>query len=93
MIDLQRIHPVSDFVRNYRSFLLRLKETGRPEVLTINGVPECVLVEPARFQEMLEAWEQLRFRGAVQEAIDALGEGQGKPVDEAFKDIRKKLEL
>jgi PHD/YefM family antitoxin component YafN of YafNO toxin-antitoxin module len=93
MIELSQIHPVTDFVRNYKSYLTRLKETGRPEVLTVNGVPECVLVDTASFQEMQNALEQARFVRAVNEGIASMNAGAGEPASQAFRDIRKELEL
>lgn len=93
MINLSQIHPVSDFVRNYKTFLTRIKTTGQPEVLTVNGKPECVLVDAKSFQEMTDALEQVRFVKAVQAGIDSMNSGTGKPSDEAFRDIRAKLGL
>lgn len=87
MLDLSQIHPVTDFVRNYKAYLTRIKETGRPEVLTVNGVPECVLVDAKSFQEMHDALEQARFIRAVNEGIASLNTGTGKPASQAFKDI------
>lgn len=93
MIHLEQIHSVSDFVRNYRAFLVRIKETRRPEVLTVNGKPECVLVDATSYQEMSEALEQVRFAKAVQAGIDGMTQGSGKPASDAFRQIRNKLDL
>lgn len=93
MINLNRIHPVTDFVRNYKSYLTRLKETGQPEVLTVNGVPECVIVDAAAFQEMQEAVEAAKFARAVNEGIASMNAGNGVPVGQAFKEIREELDL
>ena len=37
MIDLSNIRSLSDFQRNTKAHVRRLKKTGKPEVLTING--------------------------------------------------------
>ena len=92
-LDLSQIHPVSDFVRNYKMYLSRIKETRRPEVLTVNGVAECVLVDAETYQEMQEAWEEARFLRAVHEGIASMNAGTGKPSHEAFGEIRAKLGL
>ncbi len=86
-VDLAQIHPVSDFVRNYKAYLSRIKETGRPEVLTVNGVAECVLVDAKTYQEMKDAWEEARFIKAVNEGIRSMNAGTGKPNPEAFQEI------
>lgn len=92
-LDLNQIHPVTDFVRNYKAYLTRIKETGRPEVLTVNGVPECVIVDAASFQAMQDALEQARFVQAVNEGIASMQAGTGKPAHQAFQDIRAELDL
>ncbi|MEI7576077.1 MAG: type II toxin-antitoxin system Phd/YefM family antitoxin [Armatimonadota bacterium] len=93
MIDLTRIHPVTDFVRNYKSFLTRIKETGQPEVLTVNGVPEAVLVDAKSYQEMVNALEHERFVKAVNEGIADMKAGRGQPLEESFADIRREYGL
>ena len=93
MIDLAQIHPVTDFVRNYKAYLDRIKETGRPEVLTVNGKAECVLVNADMFQVMSEAYEEARFTKAVNKGIESMNAGKGKPASDAFKEIRAKLDL
>lgn len=35
MIDTREIHPMTDFLRNHKSHVARLKETRKPVVLTI----------------------------------------------------------
>ena len=37
MIDLAEIHSLSEFQRNTRSHIRRLKKNGKPQVLTVNG--------------------------------------------------------
>jgi hypothetical protein len=37
MIQLEDIHSLSNFQRSTKEHLLRLKETGKPAVLTVNG--------------------------------------------------------
>ena len=92
-VNLAKIHPVSDFIRNYKAYLSRIKQTRHPEVLTVNGVAECVLVDAETYQEMKEAWDKARFIKAVHEGIESMSAGTGKPADEAFQEIKAKLGL
>jgi len=91
MIDLSQIHPVSDFVRNYRSYLSRIKETGTAEVLTVNGKPEYVILDAATYQSIAEELERSRFIRAVNEGIADMKAGRGLPVDVAFNQVRSDL--
>ncbi len=45
MLDTRQIHPMSDFLRNHKAHVARLKETRTPEVLTVNGRAEVVLLD------------------------------------------------
>ena len=38
MIDISDIHPLTGFLRDHKAHLERLRATGRPEVLTVNGM-------------------------------------------------------
>src|ERR1039458_8559472 len=40
MLDAREIHPLTDFLRNHKAHVTRLKETHAPEVLTVNGKAE-----------------------------------------------------
>ena len=59
MIHVEDIHPLTDFQRNAKRHLTRINRTGRPEVLTVNGKAEAVLVGKRSYQQMLEAMEEL----------------------------------
>jgi PHD/YefM family antitoxin component YafN of YafNO toxin-antitoxin module len=93
MIDLAQIHPVTDFVRNYKSFLLRIKETGNPEVLTVNGKPEYVIIDAKSYQAIAAEIERRRFVRAVNEGIEDMRAGRGQSADSAFAQLRADLEL
>jgi PHD/YefM family antitoxin component YafN of YafNO toxin-antitoxin module len=92
-IDLRQIHPVSDFVRNYKSFLSRIKATGNPEILTVNGKPEYVILDAESYQSIATELERARFIKAVNEGIEDMRAGRGKPVAEAFSEIRSTVDL
>lgn len=93
MIDLAQIHPVTDFVRNYKSFLTRIKKTGNPEVLTVNGKPEYVILDAESYKAIADELERRRFIQAVNEGIEDMKAGRGQPLDAAFAEIRASLEL
>src|SRR5207245_2643023 len=49
MIDVtQDIHSLTTFKRNSSGLMKHMRKTGRPLVLTINGKPEAVLLDPTR---------------------------------------------
>lgn len=57
-IDTRKIHPLTDFLRNSEAHIARLKETRTPEVLTVNGRAEVVLLDTETYENMVEQLNQ-----------------------------------
>ena len=57
---VQDIASLTDFHRNSRTHWLRLKRSGRPALLTINGKVELVVQDAAAYQRLLSAVERAR---------------------------------
>ena len=59
MIQLtEDIHSLTDFKRQTKEHIDRLKCTGRPEVLTVNGKAELVVQDARAYQKLLDALKQ-----------------------------------
>ena len=82
MIALQDIRSLTDFQRNTKTHLKRLKASGRPEVLTVNGKAELIVQDAAAYEETLDA-----IRG-IQRGLDAMKAGTGKPFRQALDEVR-----
>jgi PHD/YefM family antitoxin component YafN of YafNO toxin-antitoxin module len=78
MIALEDIRSLTDFQRNTKAHLKRLKSTGRPEVLTVNGKAELIVQNASAYEETLDA-----IRG-IQQALDEMAAGQGQPARKAL---------
>ncbi|HEY4934629.1 MAG TPA: type II toxin-antitoxin system Phd/YefM family antitoxin [Terriglobales bacterium] len=59
MIKLEDIGSLTDFARNTKAHLKRLKRTGRPELLTVNGKAEVVVQSASAYQRLIESLEKL----------------------------------
>ena len=59
MIKTEDIGSLTDFARNTKAHLKRLKRTGRPELLTVNGKAEVVVQSASAYQRLLESLEKL----------------------------------
>jgi hypothetical protein len=57
-IKVQDIASLTDFHRNSTAHCRRLKSTGRPEVLTVNGKAVLVVQDAAAYQRLLESVER-----------------------------------
>jgi DNA topoisomerase VI subunit A len=58
-IRIQDIASLTDFHRNSTAHCKRLKQSGRPEVLTVNGKAVLVVQDAAAYQRLLEAAENI----------------------------------
>ena len=88
MITMDSIHPVSEFSRKPAEYIKRLKETRKPEVLTVNGKAEVVIQDAKAYEEMLELLESIK---QISKSVKDIEERKTKPLDEAFSDIKKRL--
>ena len=94
MIDLNNIRSLSDFQRNTREHIRRLKRSGKPEVLTVNGKAEVVVQNAAAYQRLLDSAD-------LADSVRVLGERlagprrrrKGIPADEVLAEIRTRLGL
>jgi len=72
MLDTREIYSLSDFVRNPKAHVARLKETRTPEVLTVNGRAEVVLLDTETYEDLMEqirsAEEIAYVRAVIREA-------------------------
>jgi hypothetical protein len=62
LIDLNDVCSLTEFHRKSRVHLRRLQETGRPQVLTVNGRAALVVQSAAAYQQLLD-----RLAGRVQD--------------------------
>lgn len=81
MIHVQDIHPLTDFQRNAKRHLQRVNKTGRPEVLTVNGKAEAVLLGKRAYEKMIEGLEELKTLKSIQQGLQDLEDG--KTIDAA----------
>jgi prevent-host-death family protein len=60
MIRPEDIKSLTDFQRNAQTHLKRLRRTGRPELLTVNGKAAVVVQSAAAYRRLIESLEKLK---------------------------------
>jgi hypothetical protein len=60
MIRSEDITSLTDFAKNTKAHIKRLKRTGRPELLTVNGKAEVVVQNATAYQNLIESLEKLK---------------------------------
>ena len=65
MLDTRQIHSMSDFVRNPKAHVARLKETRTPAVLTVNGRAEVVVLDTETYENLMERLQSMEAVASV----------------------------
>jgi PHD/YefM family antitoxin component YafN of YafNO toxin-antitoxin module len=93
MIDLREIKSVTEFQKNIKTYVQKLKGSRTPMVLTVNGKAELVVQDAETYQELLDELERARFVAAVNKGIHEMEAGLGRDAGEALRELRDKLAL
>ena len=84
------IQSLSDFKRNSREFLERMRQTGNPVVLTINGKAEVVVQDAASYQKLLNYIGDMEAREGIKRGLADVDGGRVTPIEKFEKDFRKR---
>ncbi len=87
-IHLEDIHPLTDFQRHAKTHLARVNKTGRPEVLTVNGKAEAVLIGTAAYERMVAAMEEMETLRSIQRGLDDADAGRVASADDFHARLR-----
>lgn len=90
MVRPEDVHSLTDFQRNAKGFLRRLKRNGRPELLTINGKAAVVVQDAASYTAMLDELYRAYVVEAGRVGIEQMKAGQGIPFEQVAKELRSK---
>jgi prevent-host-death family protein len=87
MIDLtQDIHPLTSFKRSSADLMKRMKKTGRPLVLTVNGKAEAVVLDPAVYQVVAD---QLDAVARIRRGLAQIERGEGRPAEDVLDELER----
>ncbi|QZZ19399.1 type II toxin-antitoxin system Phd/YefM family antitoxin [Leptothermofonsia sichuanensis E412] len=90
---LQGIRSLTEFQRNSRQFLQRLKETRNPLVLTVNGKAEVVVQNAEAYQSLLDRLERAEAIAAIRQGLAEFEGGEGRAAREALEELRVKHDI
>jgi predicted transcriptional regulator len=90
MIQPTSIHPITEFKRNTPEFLKRLRQTGLPEVLTIEGRGEIVVQEAAAYQRLVEAVDRAEALHGIRQGLADIDAGRLTTLDDFERKLRRK---
>lgn len=90
MIDITNVRSLTDFQRNAREHIDRLKETGQAELLTVNGQAEVVVQSPEAYQQLLEDAELARSLRVIRQSLEDAKSGKTKPAKQVLETLAAK---
>lgn len=80
--ELANIHSLSDFQRNTKDHIRKLKESGKPAVLTVNGEAEVVVQSAEAYQRLLDDCELLDSIRSISRGLEQAKRGEGRGMRE-----------
>ena len=90
MIDLREVRCITEFQRNLKDYVGRLKEKKTPMVLTVNGRAEVVVQDAASYQTLLDRLERAEAIAAIRQGMEQVKRGEGIPLKQAERRLRKR---
>ena len=88
MLDLSRdIDSLSNFKRKTPAYLARMKKTGEPLVLTINGRAELVVQDAVSYQRLLDLSDRVESLEALRKSLEDVEAGRTRPMRQAIESL------
>lgn len=91
MISLKDVESLTDFKRKTAECVKKIKESGTPLVLTINGKVELVVQDAESYQRMLEVLDRAKVIEAIREGLGSVRQGKTMSLDGFDKEMRKSI--
>lgn len=80
---------LDEFQRNPRAHIERLREIGRPALLSVDGEAEVVVQSAEAYRRLLELVDRAEAVIDIQRGLRDVELGDTLPIDEAFQEIRE----
>lgn len=91
MIQPDDVTSLTDFKRDTPAHLRRLRKTGRPCILTINGKAAAVVLDPKTYAKLARQIEHAEVIAGIQRGLDDFAAGRAKPARAALEATFAKL--
>ncbi len=93
-MDITRdIQPMTAFRNHSAEFMLHLKETGRPVILTVNGRAAAVVQDAEAYQHLLDLAAEASAQEGIRQGLEDLANGRVRPASEVFNEIRSEYDI
>src|SRR5436190_1486467 len=86
-LDLSNIQSLSEFQRNSKDYIRRLKKSGKPAVLTVNGQAEVVIQSAEAYQKLLDGQQLLETIRGIGHGLEQAERGEGLPMRALLEEL------
>ncbi|MEX2171225.1 MAG: hypothetical protein WD851_18030 [Pirellulales bacterium] len=80
-------YSLAEFNQDAPLHLTRLRETGEPEMLTIDGEPKVVVQDAEAYQKLLNELDYRTTVEGIRRGLASFERGEGRPVQEFFAEL------
>ncbi|HEY6350137.1 MAG TPA: type II toxin-antitoxin system Phd/YefM family antitoxin [Candidatus Angelobacter sp.] len=87
MLDLENIYALSEFNRNAKGCIRKLKKSGKPAILTVNGQAEVVVQSAEAYQKLLSESELLEALRGISRGLEQANRGEGRPMRALLEEL------
>jgi hypothetical protein len=91
--DLTDVHSLTDFLRNTKSHMSRMKRSKRPLILTVNGRAELIVQDARSYQPLLELADRAEAIEGIRRGLESMARGEGRPAEQVLEELRKKHKI
>lgn len=83
------ITPLTEFKRDAARLIAQIKETGRPQILTVNGKPSVVVMDAAAWQEMKDRLDYAETVAGIRKGLTQARAGESVEAGQFFDNLPK----
>ena len=88
MIQLTEIASLTEFKRHSAEVVRRLKDTGQPQILTVNGRAEIVVQDVASYQRLLDQIDRAEAIEGIRRGLESAARREGRPAEDIYAEHR-----
>jgi prevent-host-death family protein len=83
------ISPLTEFKRDSARLIAQIKETGRPQILTVNGKPSVVVMDAAAWQELQDQLDYAQTVAGIRKGLAHARAGEGTEAANFFDNLAR----
>jgi len=82
------ISPLTEFKRDSARMIARIKESGRPQILTVNGKPSVVVIDAGAWQDMQDQLDYAETVAGIRKGLTQALAGEGTEAGRFFDELK-----